>query len=235
MSSGVNFVSLNSIISDMLAIVRGSKVSQSEPISKRQLEAWVHQYRSVLLKRDLDKGKMPNPDYIQEIQGLKMNAVDQADDVELSREEYIMKSDLALPKTIDLNFKSGIMYVGTIDGHEVQFVSESRSKWQRFKKYTQNEQLAFLRNEYLYIINDKSMKYATVRGIFEIPTEVGNFVNPTTSQPVTGLDDPYPIPISLLPTLKEMILRRELNIIVTAPSDSKNDSAPEVSPNVDQS
>lgn len=229
----IQFVTLNTIITDLLLIIRGSQISQSEPISKRQIEAWIHATRALLLKQDLDKGKMPNPDYIQEIQGLKMNAVDQSEDVELSREEYIMKSDLALPKTIDLNFKPGIMYVGTIDGHEVQFVSESRSKWQRFKKYTQNEQLAFLRNEHLYIINDKSMKYATVRGIFEIPTEVGNFVNPTTSQPVTGLDDAYPIPIDKIPVLKEMILRRELNIIVTAPSDTKNDSAPEVSPNTE--
>lgn len=221
----IEFVTLNTIVTDMLNIIRGANISQSEPISKRQIEGWVHQYRAVLLKRDMDKNKMPNPDYIQEIQGVTMNPVDQTDDVELARDEYIMKSDLVLPTTIDLNNKPGLTYVGTIDGHEVQFVPEARTKWQRFKKYTFNSRFAFLRNKYLYIINDKSMKYATVRGIFEIPTEVSNFVNPTTSQPVTGLDDKYPIPIDKIPALKDMILKKELGMEAQAPSDDKNDSA----------
>lgn len=230
----IEFVTLNTIVTDLLNVIRGANISQSEPISKRQIEGWVHQYRAVLLKRDMDKNKMPNPDYIQEIQGVTMNPVDQSDDVELARDEYIMKSALVLPSTIDLNNKSGLTYVGTIDGHEVQFVSEARTKWQRFKKYTASQRFAFLRNKYLYIINDKSMKYATVRGIFEIPTEVSNFVNPTTSQPVTELNDKYPIPIDKIPALKEMILKNELGMEAQAPSDVKNDSAHGVSPQVTQ-
>lgn len=230
----IEFVTLNTIVTDLLNVIRGSHISQSEPISKRQVESWVHQYRAVLLKRDIDKGKMPNPDYIQEIQGVTVNPVDQSDDVELARELYIMKSDLTLPATIDLNHRSGITYVGTIDGHEVQFVPETRTKWQRFRKYTPSGRFAFLRNRYIYVINDKSMKYVTVRGVFEVPTEVSNFVNPTTGQGTAGLNDAYPIPIDKIPALKQMILKSELGIEAQASSDTKNDSAHGVSPQVAQ-
>ena len=61
----ISFITLNTITTDLLNIIRGAQVTQSEPISKRQLEAWVHQYRALLIKQEMDKGKMPNPDYIQ--------------------------------------------------------------------------------------------------------------------------------------------------------------------------
>ena len=74
----MNFVTLGGLVNDLLLTVRGSKVSRSESISKRQIEEWIHQYRGTLLKRDLDKGKTPNPDYIQEIDHLKLEAIDTA-------------------------------------------------------------------------------------------------------------------------------------------------------------
>jgi len=230
----LEFITLNTIVTDLLLVIRGSKLAQSEPISKRQLEAWVHQYRALLLKRDLDKDKMPNPDYIQEIVGLKLTPVDEIEGiVGVTSDRYILRSDFQLPKTIDLNFKPGITYVGTADGHEIQFISEGRSKWQQYRKYTGKNPVAFLRNEYLYVIpGDIGIRWVDIRGIFEVPTEVNNFVNPTTIQGVAGMNDAYPIPINMIPILKELILKNELGIEIQTPSDIKNDSASQVSPNV---
>ena len=230
----ITFVTLNTITTDLLNTVRQSQVSQSEPISKRQLEAWVHQYRALILKRDLDKGKMPNPDYIQEIPGLEMSPIDGAVDlIGITLGESIMRSDLQLPKTIDLNHKPGFMYVGTVDGNEILFVSENRRKWQKYKKYTADDPVVFLKNDYLYLTGNNNLpKYLTVRGIFEIPTEVSNFVNPVTSTTSAGVDDYYPIPINMLPALKEMILKNELGIQVQAWSDDTNDADLEVEPNI---
>lgn len=230
----IEFVSLSTIVNDLLSIIRGAKVTQSEPISKRQLESWVHQYRALLLKRDLDKGKTPNPDYIQEIVGLKLSSVDEVEGLTgVARGLYILRSDLQLPKTIDLNFKPGIIHVGTTDGHEIPLISEGRSKWQQYRKYTGTNPVAFLRNEYLYIVpGNAGITWVDVRGIFEVPTEVGNFVNPTTTQGTAGMNDPYPIPINVIPVLKELILKNELGVQIQVPSDTKNDSSPDVSQNI---
>ena len=230
----MEFVNLDSITTDLLNVVRGSTISQSEPISKRQLEAWVHQYRALLLKRDLDKGKMPNPDYIQEIDHVRLSPVDTAGDNVTSSGvttgNNVLRSDLTLPNAIDLNFKSGLTYIGTVDGNEIQLVPETRSKWQQYKKYTSSEPLAFLRNNYLYVMYDNPMEFVSVRGVFEIPPEVGRFVNPMTNQPYFDTSTKYPIPANMIPTLKEMILQKELGIESQAFSDVTPDAAHGVSP-----
>ena len=220
----INFVTLNTIITDLLSVIRGANVTRSEPISKRQIEAWVHQYRALLIKQDMDKGKMPNPDYIQEIPALKLEVVDRTDGTILESEAYLLRTVLAVPKTIDLNFKPGFMYIGTLDGVEIQFTPESRVTWQKYKKYTKNYNLAFLRNERLHMYNVEPIQYLTVRGIFEVPTEVSNFVNSNSDVTTADLDTPYPIPINIIPTLKEMILKNELGITAVSPTDNSNDS-----------
>jgi hypothetical protein len=225
------FITLDNIITDLLNTIRGSKVSQSETISRVQIEEWVNEYRALILKQDLDKGKTPNPDYIQELPGLQLEVVDQSTGSDLHSGTYVMRTVLHIPKTLDLNFKSGLMYVGTIDGREIQFISETRSLWQKFKRFTSREPLAFLRGKHIYINTVTPMQYITVRGVFEVPTEVGNFVNTNADTVTLGYRDSYPIPANMIPVLKEMILTKELGIMIQQPSDNKNDSINKVSLN----
>jgi hypothetical protein len=224
----MEFITLRTITNDLLKIVRSSNVSASETISLRQLEDWVHQYRAVLLKRDLDKGKKPNPDYIQEIGNLILERVDlSGDDVTslgVESGSFIYRTLLSIPKTLDLNFSSGFTYIGTPAGNKIQLVPEGRTEWQKYKKYTQNSKLAFLRNEHFYIVNSEALEFITVRGVFEIPSEVGRFVNPITNQPYFSLDSKYPMPANLIPALKDMVLQKELKIETTSPTDVTNDT-----------
>jgi len=229
----ITFITLDNIITDLLNIIRGSKVTQSETITRRQVEEWINQYRALLIKQDMDKGKMPNPDYIQEIPGLLLEVVDQSKEVDLKSETFFLRTKLAVPKTLDLNFKPGFTYLGTIDGNEIQLVPEGRTKWQKYKRFTANNPLAFLRNKHLYITYPTPLESITVRGIFEVPTEVGNYINPNSEVVTLEYRDAYPIPANMVPVLKEMILSKELGILSQAPSDNKNDSSNEVSVNAE--
>lgn len=223
----MQFVTLNTIINDLLLIIRGSNISRSEPISRRQIEDWIHQYRAVLLKRDMDKGKVPNPDFIQELPKLAL----EVDTVNSS----LLRTVLELPRTINFNFKSGFTYIGTIDGTEIQYIPEGRNKWQQYKKYTPNNPLVFLKNSKLFIRpGTTEIEYITVRGIFEVPSEAARFVNPLTLLPYFNADSKYPIPNDLIPSLKEMILSKELQIEVSSPSDTKNDTNHGVSVNAEK-
>ena len=239
----MKFVSLNTIINDLLLIVRGAQVSQSEPISRRQVENWVHQYRSLLLSRELDKGNAPNPDYIQEIPFLKLEETPiegtskSLTSTYIDSGDMVLRTELELPKTIDLNHKSGFTYVGLPNGKELQLVPESRQRWQEYKKYTSKEFLVYLKNNKLHVTIPKEEGIPThlhVRGVFEIPTEVGRFINPENNTPYFNLDSPYPIPNNLISPLKQMILESELNITVSSPSDSKNDSSHGLSENAER-
>jgi hypothetical protein len=230
----ISFVTLNSITTDILNVVRGSEISQSEPISKRQIEAWIHATRSKLIKQDLDKGKMPNPDYIQVIQALEIEEVEESEGSTVSTDIKTFRTKIQLPNTIDLNHRSGFMYIGTINGQEIQFSSEGKARWQEYKKYTFGDPIAYLKDGYLYVTNNKTIRYITVRGIFEIPPEVSHLNNPGEVITDVTENSPYPIPINILPTLKEMILRGELGIEVKAFVDAGNDGDSKVEPNIKQ-
>jgi hypothetical protein len=229
----IQFVTLDNIITDLLNIIRGSKVTQSESITRRQIEEWVNEYRALLIKQDMDKGKMPNPDYIQEIPALQLEVIDRSTGADMMSTTYFMRTKLTVPKTIDLNFKPGLTYVGTIDGREIQFVPESRTQWQQYKRFTGSDPLAFLRNRKLHINNVTPMDSVTIRGIFEVPTEVGNFINTNADVVTFGYRDAYPIPANMVPVLKEMILSKELGIMAQSPSDNKNDGSNDVSLNAE--
>jgi hypothetical protein len=223
----MDFITLRTITNDLLKIVRASHVTNSETISLRQIEDWVHQYRAVLLKRDLDKGKKPNPDYIQTINYLRLIEVE-AGGVNIVKDRdksktYTQRTTLEIPKTIDLNFTSGFTYVGTPLGEEIDLLPEGRAIYQQHKKYTKDARISFLRDGHIYVVNDFPLEYITVRGIFEIPSEVSRFTNPITQQPYFNMDSKYPIPATLVPTLKQMILSEELKIEASSVPDLKND------------
>ena len=229
----IQFVTLSTITTDLLNIIRGAQLTQSEPISRRQIEAWIHQYRAKLLKQDLDKGKLVNSDYIQTLQALELEEVDEAQGTTETTDYKTFRSKLQLPNTLDLNFKAGFTYIGTITGQEIQFGSEAKARWQEWKKYTANDRIAYLKDGYLYVTNDKDIRYITVRGVFEIPSEVSHLDNPRESVTDITENSPYPIPINIIPTLKQMIIKGELRIEAMAPSDVTNDSASKLDPNVE--
>ena len=53
----MKFNSLNNIIDDLLLLLRNNNISESENLSRIQIELWIHQYRALLIKQDLDKGR----------------------------------------------------------------------------------------------------------------------------------------------------------------------------------
>lgn len=231
----MTFVTLSTIISDILSTIRASQIATTEPISDRRVEDWVHQYRALLLKRDLDKGKMPNPDYIQTFSCIKLVSEDvTGSDNTLDADITLYRTEVQIPKTLDLNFKSGLIFVGTTLDKPIQFINETRSHWQQFRKYTGEDRVAYLKNQYLYIKNAEGLKYIHVRGVFQVPTEASNIVNSCTNQKCYTQDSPYPIPNNLIPVLKEMIFKNELSIELQVPSDIKGDSEHKLESNIVQ-
>lgn len=211
-------VSIDKISQDLLNIIRGSNISQSEPISKRQIMDWINYYRALFMRRDQEKNKVVSPDYIQEINGVAMQAEKESGSFATESPTYVMRSTNEIPSTVNFNDGQGFTYIGTLEGDEIQKVSQPRSRWQEYTKYTSREPIAYSKNNYIYVKGDTVLKYITVRGVFEDPLEVMelNGLDPLTSK--------YPVPYNLIEAIKGEILKRELNIEATAPTDNINDS-----------
>lgn len=223
----IKFVSLDSLIRDMLETVRGSNVTGSENISENQIEKWIHEYRAVLLKQDMDKGRgIINQAYIQEIPSIEIQAVDSSESIlpYIRSGVLVFRTSVQIPKTIDFKYKSGIMSVSTLDDKEIQLVQHKRAEWQQYKKYTSTDSLAYLKNNYLYIYHPSMLTHVKVRGIFEVPTEIYYMSIPSISTPTDIRSMAYPIPIDIIPALKALIMKQEFGTTLASPQDTTNDS-----------
>lgn len=212
--NAVTFNSLNAIIDDILLIYRDNEISESEKLSRIQVEQWIHQYRALLIKQDIDKGREINPDYVQTFGPLHISKVSNC----TGGYNYI--SDEELPKFIDLHFGSGLVAVKDMDGNLIQVGTETKAKYQTSRKYTCNDYIAYLKNNHLYILGPEHLEYVKIEGILEDPTQAGDCFDRD--------DTPYPVPANMIPTIKQMIFERELNIMSQMPSDDTNNSTNDV-------
>lgn len=212
--NATTFNSLNSIIDDILLTYRDSKLSESEDLSRIQIEQWIHQYRALLIKQDLDKGRDINEQYLQTISPLHISKVSNCVG------GYNYKSDKEIPKFIDLHYGIGISSIKDLNGNLIQLGTETKAKYQTSRKYTCSDYIAYIKGKYIYISGPEHLEYISIEGILEDPTSIGPCFDRDTSV--------YPMPANMIPTMKQMIFERELDIMLKAPSDITNNSTNDV-------
>ena len=201
---------LNTIIDDILLELRNSSVAESEHISRIQIEHWIANYRAVLIKQDIDKGRDINPMYIQTMPCIHLDKVDTV----AGKIEY--KSNIELPKLIDFHFRTGLVYVKDMYGNLIQLGHETKMKYQRYRKYTCGDYIAYIKNNRLYIEgSDNQLEWVEIGIIAENPADLNECFDP---------DSEYPVPAHMIPVIKDMIFSKELNIMHQMPSDETNNS-----------
>lgn len=201
---------LNTLIDDILLELRNSSVAESEHISRIQIEQWLANYRAVLIRQDLDKGRDINPMYVQTIPCVHLSKID----TPFGKIEY--KSDIELPKLIDFHFRTGLVYVKDMYGNLIQLGHETKMKYQRYRKYTCGDYIAYIKNNRLYIEgSDNQLEWVEIGIIAENPADLNECFDP---------DIEYPVPAHMIPVIKDMIFSKELNIMHQMPSDETNNS-----------
>ena len=219
--------SLNAIIDDILLEIRNSDIAESESISRIQIEQWIHQYRALFIKQDLDKGRTINPGYVQIINPFNMQATGTYAD----RLEYISVNDI--PKTIDLHYRSGLLSVKDQNGRLIQVGTEFKARLQLNRKFTANDYIAYIKCDKLYAIKSlieqctdevdhtlDTLQFVELAGIFEDPTAVGK-INGECYDPDNTV---YPVPANMIPVIKNTIFTKELAIMLTMPTDTSNNT-----------
>lgn len=232
----ITFGSIYNLVDDIHGIIRDNTISESETISDLQIEFWVNQYRTLLLKQDLDKGRSANPDYIQEINSIPLIVEDYNNtNSGIKTNKYRYRTSIQIPKTLDLHFDNAITSVSDMLNNQIQLSTEQRAVHQKYRKYTADNTVAYLSNGYIYVEGNQLLEYIKVRGVFEYPNEAIIAQKHVIGIPeVVDPNDKYPIPANMLTTLKSMILKNELAIETSVPSDKTNDANNIVTPNAVQ-
>lgn len=203
-------MTLNELCDDVLLEARNNNISESEKISKYQIMLWIKSYRAMLIKQKLDKKENLDDMFTQTI---RMH-VDKIEN-DPGHIEYI--GDQELPTLLNTKNFTGLLQVKDTYGHIIQIGSETKMKFQKYRKYTCKDYIAYKKGTRVYVEGGPNeLEYIDVKVIAEDPTENKLCYNPDK--------DDYPIPVYMWPTIKNMIFNSDIYTMFQQRSDVTNDT-----------
>ncbi len=186
---------IDSIIDDILLEARNNNIAESESLSRIQIEQWIVQYRSILIKQDVDKNKDINEQYIQKINNIGLEL--KTSPIGL----VILESKISIPLSIDFNYKYGITSISDLFGNEIQIMSEKRARMQSSRRHSKSDYTCFIRDGKVYILGPMEIESINISMVAQNPADVPGF----------DKDEEYPVSSNMIPVIKDMIFAKELN------------------------
>lgn len=220
----MNMFSLRTIIDDILLIVRNNNISESEDLSRAQIASWVLQYKAALIKARKDKedqadneGSDDNSltEMLKEIGPLSVDWETDAD----GNPTYRKKTVEPIPSILDKD-RRYLFCVHDIYHMPIQYMSEERKYFHRFRKYTFGE------ITYEYEIDKDGKEWLIFHGIDL------NYLNKVwieglfsdTDENGEADEDNVTIPGWMIPDIKANIMKNELSFMLQRISDDDNNS-----------
>jgi hypothetical protein len=216
-------MTFNEIAYNILNLVRAGRSSQDEHISLRQIKFNILHYRAMFIRRDYARNGKITRHLEQDLHCIDLETVDTnkccsgfATGCSIARSTY------TIPRTVRLNFKEALTYVGAIDGmSEIQLIDPSMAKYASYAKYTGNNRKAFMIEDYLYILNPDDIEVANVRGIFEDPRDLSNIDCDGT--PCYDDNSEFPMPADMIQLITAGMIQGELQLLAGSINDTLAD------------
>ena len=223
---------LNSICYDLISTIKGSaRFSDDNTISISQIEYLVINNRSLLIRRDLTKGRAISDNITQILPCIPVIQVDSSEcSCNVPSDCTILRTKDKMPTPIEIYNQDLITRVSGVDvqGRGWSIISYARASVSGLNSWTAKSPKAFFHNGYIYIINAPIVKYISVSLVAEDPREA-SVLSTCSGAPCYTNDMDFPISNYMLPLLKEMILK-DLKIEVSVPSDFKGDERNKTEP-----
>lgn len=216
-------ISKQHLVFDIMNIVRGGLMANSEAISENQVSFWWDNTRALFIRRDLNKKRSINPDLIQHL-CIDIVIADASDCPCIITGCTILKSTRQIPPAIELEHRNLIVSVGPVDLTKRRFnlIPYNRALWYNPNKFSNSIPGAFIHNGYLYIIatNNKldMLEVCTMQIVLERPEDATLFTCMGT--PCYTADSNYPISAVMIEECKAYILQNNLKIAGEAKSDT---------------
>ena len=220
----MTYITLKSLVDDILLLVRNNNISESEDLSREQIRLWIKSYKQQLIKQRIDQQKNESDDnddiedltddiYIKEKGPLELEDVPSLDKVPMFTKRTIEKLE-----GVYNDDKTSILAVHDQAGENIQYMNHIRRHYNYFRKYTGSELTADYKDGHIYIRGIhgiKTLKYIWVLAVYEEDDD--NFDNAASEKDVK-------IPSWMVPFIKNGILKNELPFMLNRPSDDSNNS-----------
>ena len=203
-------MTLNNYVDDILLEARNNNIAESEKLSRHQIELWIKSYRAMLIKQKLDK-KEPLDDMFT--QTIRMHV----DKIEKDPGHVEYMGDKELPTLLNTKWFTGLISIKDAYGNIIQVGDETKMKFQKYRKYTCKDYIAYKKDNRIYVQGDvNTIEYIDVQVIAEDPTENKLCYDPSK--------DEYPLPVYMWPTIKDMIFDKDFGTMIRQQSDVSNNT-----------
>ena len=190
----------------------------------------INEQRALFLRNEYNKSRTIDPNIQQEIPCLEMELVDPQTccDLDISLDCKVLRSKKTIPNTVELFFRKAITAIGPVDITKKRYtvIDYNRVPYAGNGRTTSKAVYAFLYADYVYIISKNPtinlVDKITVRGVFEDPSKLGEFVN-CANKPCWSPYDIYPLNQWTWAYIKPQILQ-QLMQKQAIPQDNENDS-----------
>jgi len=216
-------ITANHLIFDLITIASSGGLPTEFKITEEQVLYWIEETRSNLIAQSLAKGDDINDSFIQYINCVELEQADASECCLAPSGCYVLKSVLQIPPTIDTWEDNMIISVTTMDGTSVSKSNPLKYKYQKYNKYTSKSRSWYIKNDYLYIINDQNLEYVNIAGIFESPSDLAAFIA-CDGDACWTRDTKYPITLGIATQITDIILKTKVNPFMTYPQDNSNNA-----------
>ena len=219
-------VTLNKILSDIRDLATGGSNSTDFRIEDSQLKYWIHQTRSMLITQAINKRQDISDTWLQPITCVDLVEVDRSECCEIETECKILRTVRQIPDTIETNGDNFIVRVETNDGTIISKTTPFSNKYDRYSKYTSNKTRWYLKNNYIYIINNSDLNDINLWGIFDNPEDLISFTN-CGGNTCFSINRDYPCSMKMAEQITDIVLRKKVFPFIQMPRDTTNNASDE--------
>lgn len=216
---------LKEISYNILNLYQGGRGNDDYALSLRQIEFWVKYYREVIIKQQDDKDRTLDSVLLQDLGCVPMVLVDSAECCEITTCDRVLRTKDKIPQPITLSYNEAFTYVGSIDfKNPFQKIATTHIPFVNYDKYIGKLKKWYYKDGYIYIVNDLYMDFIKVVGVFYDPTEIAKYKQCGNGNSCYDDNTQYPISGYMVQLITQLILEKELNIVVKLKEDIENNA-----------
>jgi len=170
---------------------------EKDPQFVARVQFNVLHYRSMFIRRDLQKNGFFAPHFIQRIGGLATKSIDQSEVYQLDIGKNVTRSIEPIPSVVRLNNRSAFFYVGSVDKMvSYSYIAPREIPYMKYNQYSKRMPRYTYLNGYLYFINVNPEK-VTVEAAFQDPTQLASYLDDSGQLAYTD-DSEFPLPDDMI-------------------------------------
>ncbi len=227
-------MTLHEIIYQLKLDIRKQKLFDDDELDNRMIKHWVHTQRALWLRNEVNKAYSIDDQVIQQA-CMELEVTDRSDCPSKVTGVSVLKSKLALPKTIELHHTDGIVNVAPVDklAYDFSYVHLNRAKFAGNGQFNSKVITVFRYQNYIYLVSKRVENFARfirflmVYGLFEDPTALKAFTH-VTGEACYSDDDDYPLNSWMWNYMRTEILKLNLPLLIEGQTDVVNDATEKV-------